>query len=346
MPESNDEELWESAENWKAAAIAIAVITPCACSFFLHWIFAAPNDAAMLQRVQMVGAVAAFAVALITFCTVVWRGVISTQQAKLQRLQIDKLSTQIAATEVSNLATLLQKGAELIAEVDKPARVAAGIASLRAVGEGTDEQFGVQAMEIIADYIQQRGTNVFSDQIGMSATMALALIHEKTNRIANRIIEFEFDPEYHDPEEDVRLQLVTGVVKVRYYGGYFDGIELTEKISGRTQFKFDNVRFLEGYVDFRCGEMVKCNFNGISVIRFDSRWAHYSEFVDCNFSDCQVNSPHTFPDLRGGKNWFYKTHPPVSNMVDMNWGRKLHIGRPTSEQAETDDDTIFTTPDR
>lgn len=348
MNENKDEEFWESAENWKAGAIAFAIGTPIVCAFFAKWVYSAQSDLVMLQRFQIVGGVAAFGVALITFCSVIWRGIISTQQAKLQRLQIDKLSAQIAATEISNLAALLQKGAELIAEIDKPPRVAAGIASLRAVSEGPDDQFGVQAMDIIADYIQQRHGNAFSDEVGKAAINALSLAHRKTKRLANRTLYFNFDhepnhPDYNEPDEEVRFELVTGVFKAYYSGGYFDGIELTPAEVGTSTFQFHGVRLLEGYVDFFCADMTKCLIRDAAIVRFDPRRLYNNKLVKCDFSGCQVNSPHSFPDLRGGKNWFDKNRPPTSDMPDFDWSTRLLVGRPVEEE-ESGDDSIFFPP--
>ena len=342
MADNGDDDLWESADSWKAAAIAFAIGTPCVCGFFFPWIYAATTDGRMLQRVQIVGGLAAFGIAMVTFSTVVWRGLISTQQAKLQRIQIDKLSAQIAATDVSNLASLLQKGAELIAEIDKPARVAAGIASLRAVGEGSDDQFGVQAMDILADYVQQRQAGVFSDQVGMSAINALELIHRKTKRFANRNLVFDFDTELYDPEDDVRFELITGVFKVTYTGGYFEGIELTPSSVGSTTFRFHDVRILEGHVDFRCAEMTKCFIKGAAIVRFDSRRMLNNQLVGCDFSGCQIDSANLFPDLRENRNWFSKDRPPQSDIKDMDWSTKLFAGWPVEDVEELeDDDSIF-----
>ncbi|RVD14254.1 MAG: hypothetical protein EOS73_16115 [Mesorhizobium sp.] len=325
---------------WFQIAITVAALVFFSVAIGTLIALFAGSTAAIGERIDIVYKLGLIGAGLITFCTVVWRGLLATQQVDAQRRQLDKLSAQIVATENSNLAALLQKGAELIAEADKPARVAAGIASLRAVGEGTDNQFGVQAMDILADYIQQRQNGVFSDQVGMSAITALELIHKKSKRFANRTLNFHFETEHYDPEDDVRFELISGVLGVNYTGGYFSGIELTPSEAGATNYRFDHVRIFEGHVDFWCADMRNCFVKDAAILRIDGRRIYGSELVGCDFSDCKVTSPHNFPDLREGKNWFNPNRPPRSDIPDMDWSTKLHAGRPDDDD-ETVDDSIF-----
>lgn len=328
---------------WFQVAITVAVLV-----FFsvgigtLIALFAGSTDA-IGARIDIVYKLGLIGAGLITFCTVVWRGLLATQQVDAQRKQLEKLSAQIVATENSNLAALLQKGAELIAETDKPARVTAGIASLRAVGEGPDDKFAVQAMDILADYIQQRHLRVFSDQVGRSAINALAIVHYKTKRVSTRSLDFTFDPEHEDPENDVRFDVIAGVTKITYRGGYFEGSELTEAAFGGAIVDLNRVRINEGHVDFRCVNLTRCFLREVSILRFDLRWMYNSELTDCDFSDCDVYTPFLFPDLRAGRNYYRPFHEPKSDMLDMDWSTVLHEGQPLAEEVDQDE-SIFGLP--
>ncbi|TPN86396.1 hypothetical protein FJ987_09530 [Mesorhizobium sp. CU2] len=331
MAEHNDENLWETAQTWRALAIAAAVITPIACLFFLPWILQADGDDAMLRRVQMAGAAAAIGATLVTFCTVVWRGLISTQQARLQRLQIDKLSDQIAATERNNLASLLQKGAELIAEHEKPAKVAAGIASLRAVGEGADDKFAIQAMDILADYLVGREEEIFGNQtLAIAAINALALIWQQTGRLSNRVLNLSYEGLVE------HFHLVVGVKEVAYREGDFFGVELVApEVKGKTFVRFEQCTLEESAVDLRLGRFEQVAFRDCVVAGFNARGRRqHVHFHDCDFSKCEVQNAEVFPDLRQYGCYYLDKWPPIGAPEGFDWSAKLHVGKPATVDEE------------
>lgn len=328
MAEPSDENLFATAQTWQALAIAAAIITPIACLFFLPWILQAGDDEAMLRRVQMAGAGAAIGATLVTFCTVVWRGLISTQQARLQRLQIDKLSDQIAATERNNLASLLQKGAELIAEHEKPAKVAAGIASLRAVGEGAEDKFAVQAMDILADYLVGRAEEIFDNKtLAIAAVDALRLIGQQTGRLSTRVLNLTYDGQVE------HFHLVTGVREVAYRRGDFYGVELTPESRGKTFVRFEMCTIQESEIDLGLGRFEGVAFRDCVITTFNAlRRRQHVHFHDCDFSKCNVQNVEHLPDLRPYGCYYLAQWPPIGAPPDFDWSARLHEGKPADEE--------------
>ncbi|MER8925809.1 hypothetical protein [Mesorhizobium sp. M0859] len=293
----------------------------------------------LADRVDVIYKLALIGVGVVTFCTVVWRGLISARQADAQRDQIAKLAEQSRASERSNLAGLLQKGAELIAEKDHPARVAAGIASLQAVGEGSEDRYGTQAMEILADYLEGLGSRAFTSPLGKSAINALADITKRTNRWAARTISFSNDPEDYDPEYDFRFSAITGVFEVHYGGGSFLSEEFSAKTTSPTGYRFDRTTFDECEINMRCGQWDRCTFETVKFTVADFRRSTKGTYENCDFSGCSVFAPETFPDLRAGRNWCDPKNPPVFSRgaKDFDWTHKLDTA-PTADFIDDDDD--------
>lgn len=323
MADNKDEELWESADKWKAAAIALAIGTPCVCAFFFPWINASESDTQMLQRVQMVGALAAFGVALVTFGTVVWRGLISTQQAKLQRLQIDKLSAQIAATDENNLALRLQKGAELLADPEKRSQVGAGIVTLQAVATTPNSIFGVEAMNLIADFVDERGKTSHVDTGVRLAIAALEKAWLKTGVRAERKLEFEMARTDSGRPKPTNWLVVRGAAGADYDEGTFRRVEVD--VEPTDYISFVDCIFSLSTVRIN-GCFSTCKFRTCVILSVEELTDH--EFARCDFSGAVI-ADGTIPDLRENLNWFDPQRPPTaSDGGAVDWSRYLHVGKP------------------
>ncbi len=85
--------------------------------------------------------------ALVTFATVCWRAMITTRQA-------DQAARQADQAEREGRVKLLQEGAKLLGESENVSHVAAGIATLELLVVGPDEKLAIQAMNLMADFIQ------------------------------------------------------------------------------------------------------------------------------------------------------------------------------------------------
>ncbi|TPI17610.1 hypothetical protein [Mesorhizobium sp. B4-1-1] len=305
MAESNSDELWETADSWKAAAIALAIGTPSVCAFFFPWVYSSTTDLQMLQRVQIVGSLAAFGVALITFCTVVWRGLIATQQAKLQRIQIEKLTAQIAATDENNLALRLQKGAELLSDPGKRSHVAAGLVSLEAVANTPNSPFAIEAMNLIADFVDEQGKTDHLNAGVRLAIEALGRITGRTRLIAQRTLDFS-EPTNDDtdtPRPKTYWRLVRGVGGVYYNGGNF----FSAQVGPLQNAMFDMVTFTRCAMDID-QSFVDCTFERCKIS--SAKDLSNGTFVRCDFSGAKIGRVGT-SDLRHVNCYYEPTNPPV-----------------------------------
>jgi len=298
-----------------------------------YWIIVAPDDKARLLRVQISAPFGVFGGAVVTFCTIVWRGLISKRQAdaqlkatNLQREQIDKLALQIAATEENHLASLLQKGAELIADPDQLAHVGAGLATLRAVATDRNPKFAIEAMNLIADFINGRLNPDELTPLFLAAMEALAAGSD-LGRFANRSLSFEASVDDR-PFND--WPIVRGVRVVSYRGG---SVSVEGEVFDRKRypkFRFEYVRFLSGVADLTSASHFECEFKEVRIIASETYHLRNNEFVRCDFSRSRIKGEARFKDLRPGENYFDADYPPI---FDANVDPKsfLHQGRPFEE---------------
>ncbi|RAZ75817.1 hypothetical protein [Mesorhizobium atlanticum] len=330
MTEQNDENFWETAQTWQALAIALAIITPIACSFFLPWILAAPDDEAMLRRVQMAGSAGALGVTLVTFCTVVWRGLISTQQAKLQRIQIDKLSAQIAATDENNLALRLQKGAELLAEPGKRSHVSAGLVTLQAVATTPNSPFAIEAMNLIADFVEERGKTSHTNTGVQLAIAALEKSWLKTGLRAERKLEFETEFTDTGRQKPTNWRIVRGVAGAIYDDGTFRRAEV--EVGPSDEIWFLDCLFIRSAVAVN-GWFVRCKFRTCTIRSVDNFSGH--DFGSCDFSGATIGDV-AVPDLRKAQNWFDPERPPtIIGDRPIEWSDHFLVGKPPPSQRKS-----------
>jgi hypothetical protein len=274
------------------------------------------------QLIDVVYKLGLIGAGLITFCTVAWRGLIATQQAELQRQQIDKLSQQIAATEENNLATLLQKGAELIDEDDKHGHVMAGIATLQSVITAPNDKFAIEAMNLLADYLQTRFEGSHSGMRCAAAVLALRAGAE-LGRYCERSLKFEYPNSTIDYETASPWLPVKGVKFVRYESGVADPDIMFNESSGSTRYNFEKVEFFSGEVPDLTSAFHKCTFDFVVFSKVRKGLKGHS-FKSCDFSGCRFEGGYDLGDLRSGKNYFDPENPPLAdNVPEWDWDKYL-----------------------
>lgn len=186
--------------HWYALAITTAVLTAVAIAFAFGAIFLdgfdGENDAKLAQALAPFG-VALFA--MVTFCTVAWRGSVNVRQAD--------------QSEREGRAKLLQEGAKLLGELENPSHVSAGIATLEILVTGQDEKLAIQAMNLIADFIQSEMSSGQEHRFQEEAFSALSN-GSKLGRFANRTIKFS-----NKSENQTEWKPLEGVKEVVYVGG-------------------------------------------------------------------------------------------------------------------------------
>lgn len=252
--------------------------------------------------------------AITTFLTIAWRGRISERQ--------------IRGTEEKNLAELFQKGVEHISE-ESSAKQMAGIVSLGAVASDPNGKFAVQALNILADYLQNNFKDHHEDDRCRAAVEALrnggaASQTSGLHRVAARELKFDAG------DKKYALWLaVTGVKRVNYSGGTFK-IDESNPLSffenSGTFAQFKDVRF--SHCDFNFDFFAEnCDFQECQIKIFYLYSMKDHTFDRCDFSDCIFDGASPLPDLRTGGNYFLPGHPPKADF-DVKWEDILHVGKP------------------
>jgi hypothetical protein len=303
---------------WFQIAVAVAVLVFVALLIgTLIAFLAGDSDAVHVgARVDIVYKLGLIGAGLITFCTVAWRRLLATQQVDAQRKQIDKLSEQIFATAENNLASLLQKGAELISS-DKPGHVSAGIATLQAVATDKNPKFATEAMNILADYVQAvyPATN---GPLVLAARRALEAA-SKLSRCSDRHLRFAV-------KEPVTWEPIFGVAGVTFEGGEIFGKRLGRMLAQGVNVNCRKMKIAGGDIAVETFPYIGCDFSECKILKLEPQLLGENRFYKCDFSDTDIGRPKDLKFDIGAANWFAPGHPPTTTS---DQPVPLHIfGRP------------------
>ncbi len=325
----SDERFWQGAAFVTGVLLIFAVGLAALISLFTSTGVDLNRNVDTIYKLGLIG------VGFVTFCTVVWRGLIAARQANTQQQQIVKLTEQIAAAERQNLAGLFHKGAEMIAEGDH-ANVAAGLSTLQIVAQGPDEDFAIQAMNIIADHIEEQGPDYLTKQRGQNAVATLNRVARQTSRYSQRRLSLEFPSHIVTEIESEYIPLGAGHVtlsRVGFVFDDFDNIEPSNKAGSRrillTHCRFDNCT-----IDMRKFRVKESEFKACKFIYWVSTPGN--KYTDCDFSGCDIRGK--FPDLRQANCFFNEVDPPRGRSITY-WSRRLqrHGGTDLADDSEDDD---------
>lgn len=316
---------------WLTAALVTFVFAVVAFGFAAVWTFSEEGQAAVFRS----QAFAPFGVALgavVTFFTVVWRGILTTKQLDLQaaqlKQQVDQLNQVIRqndAKEDETLVKLLQDGAKLIAE-EKDAQIMAGVTSLDALISNDQKRlYSVQAMDILAGFYAQ---NYKHGDTARNARRALMRAADASVR-STVVGRFSAAGDRHE------WPAVRGFAFQTYEGGIIRN-NVYEEIAGEAH-SFKKVTFQRcerlddvGYSD--------CEFIGCSFRAIDPDYLSINRFEKCDFSGCEFNDSFfmTEPkeqDLRGGGNFYFSDNPPIFKSYQ-GW-QDILIEKPPSERKKS-----------
>jgi hypothetical protein len=284
-----------SEQQWLTLSIVFAIFTAISFGFAFGWVFFSSPDALTMQ--QKSAALAPFGLAffaIVSFFTVGWRGAISTRQ--------------LNASENENRARLLQEGAKLLAD-DKATNINAGIATLEILITGEDEKFAVQAMNLLADYVQR---NFVASHELPHADEAFAALSsgEKHGRKSTRTLKFKA------VVADGSWKFVEGVESVSYQGGYFESRFGNVRINEKKNCVFTGVmfRFVRDLsLDMR---FYQCSYILCEIVRVEDDFIsdHLVDplkFDRCNFSECIFVDFKRIPDLREKDNHYVNDKLPT-----------------------------------
>ncbi len=298
--------------HWYALAITSAMFTALAILSAFLWIFFDGFDGESdLKKAQAVAPFGVALFALVTFCTVAWRGSVNVRQAN--------------QAEREGRAKLLQEGAKLLGEKDNPSHVSAGVATLEILVTGPDYKLAVQAMNLIADYVQSEMASSHAHRFRDETFAALAAGAD-LGREANRTIRCNA-PIANDDEQAVEWTAISGVKTVQYIGGKVEG-GIFGDFSDRPNFRYSGVRmtFQEDVkVNYRYSN---CAFSYCDIVGYRGTYGRDNQFTDCDFSDCKFTKTTEIPNLKNEKNYFRLGHEPTStNHESVKWEDHLLVKR-------------------
>lgn len=236
------------------------------------------------------------AVAMVTFFTVIWRGLVAARQ-------VETAQAQLRSSNENNLALLLQKGAELLAERGNRAHVAAGLATLQAVITDENPKFAREAMELIADLVDERFQNSNHEPLCRAAINALAAGAERGYR-ADRAVDFE-----HSKNSSGPWQALTGVASATYKGGTFQFLNTLSNFSKETAYFFKKVRFFESKIDNVNDNYMECIFENCFISEISLGKNGSALFIGCDFSNSKI-SGSVVSDINFERCYFEKGSPP------------------------------------
>ncbi|MBZ9852814.1 hypothetical protein LB566_03325 [Mesorhizobium sp. CA13] len=302
---------YEREDTWLSMAIAGAILFTASGAFLTGWVIEASTGPDLLQRVQTVSPLGVLAVAAITFATVVWRGLISARQANISQRQIEGLTRQIAINEESGLASLMQKGAELIAD-ENQAKRSAGLATLEAVAAADTPKFKDPSRRLLLEFIRTYGHKDHSGRLVQQAIAGLNAGFRKHSALLNESIHFEMDEKLAAVHEDyyANWHMVEGVARVMYSGGLMVGQRIAK---GCGSVAFSYVQFSGCIIeDFSSCAWDRCRFTNCEFGRIHTDDLAEHLFENCNFSQTQIVFNQAMPDLRKGDNFYLASFPPIA----------------------------------
>lgn len=311
MPEranKNSDTEWPTLteRHWYVLSIVSAVFTAAAIVSAFLFIFSdgfdGQADAWLAQALAPFG-VALFA--LVTFCTVSWRGSISVRQAN--------------QAENEGRAKLLQEGAKLLSEPSKPSHVSAGVASLGVLIHSKQPDYAWSAMNLLADFVEDHMRNHHGNRHRAEISGVLRSGDEAGFNTGRSIIFYveDYEEEYGYDDEAVYWHYVPGFKSISYFRGTFS-YDSEYDIGDLKNTIFNGVS-IEGWKKVRIdSRFERCTFENcsvdtlISVASLNHHSGYKYAFRNCDFSSCVFADDMILSvDLLSGDNYFRTETPPV-----------------------------------
>ena len=325
-----------SDKDWFDLAVASFIIAAIVIVFAAAWVFLADDHKSMFgifgsgsSMAQRAQAFAPFGVALgavVTFCTIAWRGVLNTRQLEYQALQLRHQAEQLEQTrrqndakDEENLAKLLIDGAKLLGD-EKESHVLAGVAALQAIVSSPKTAFASHAMDILADLVKSMADQDDREQVVEAARNALNQ-GAKRDYVANRSITIDISRRLVFPA-------INGVRLVTYTGGFVGKYDLDE-IEGTEHIRFRDVTFHDCTITEAFRGSIKCTFVECRIEYFNGSMVDRNTFRLCNFSGAEYVGGDPFrwnPDLAekllNGEN-YYIFNEPIRCEMEVDWSEYL-----------------------
>jgi hypothetical protein len=293
----------ENAADWFGCAVGTAIVLAIAVAGAAVYVFSGATDQQVVARAQALSPFGVAAFALTTFLTVVWRGILSTEQ-------LNEQTRQNNAKDDENLAKLLIDGTKLIGEPND-INVIAGIAALQAVVTSPRGSFAVPAMDLLADKIFSTDINV-QWKIYSASVRALNAGATTGYRSSNNLSLISSD----SPESESIWLGLRGVPQVSFTGGYFIGKEFGV-LDPDTQYRFNKTTFDGCEINqMERRRFMHCVFRTCRIRVASYGLINSGALENCDLSGLRLVSPlsnkgiNIARKIAKGRNWYYSDDPP------------------------------------
>lgn len=301
---------------WESLSVSSAIFTFVCFSAVAVWILEGGIEQGDVWKIQIFTPFGVALFAGVTYCTVNWRGKITTRQA-------DLAASQLRLSERESKAKLLQEGAKLLGELGKPSHVSAGISTLAILILSDDEEFAVQAMNLVADLVQREMASS-DDHVHREEAFLALKKGQEIGRQSDREIRFDAN------SSETRWKILYGVKNVLYVGGCFLGLNGKVDVIPYDM-HFSGVKFDICENMIFGGLLSRCQFNECSISEVQNFWSSTEpemehEFNDCDFSGAVFESVETLRWICGNNNYFVYGNPPViASGKSVEWKKYFDI---------------------
>lgn len=324
-------------QQWYTLAIVAVIFTAILAFFVGTWVFTASTIVEQGQRVAVVAPFGAIPFAVITFCTVAWRGMVTSRQADQQRFQADQQRRQNDATDDANYAKLLQEGAKLLAD-EKSQNQLAGIASLSILLNEPKARYRAEAINILAETVRAIFKEAVSDErlmaikSGSLLPTANALLEEQALQGFYSNLDIRVVGE-SKPKRTTRIEPVSGFKSCIVTRGRITRKEVLRRFNNiETMFRFVSFHHLEIKADEK--SYLACEFFRCAFKEANADLISYGKckFIRCDFSGCVFSDDMTEATLISMNVegcWYDADYPPRHKSFS-DWEkimeRKVHNG--------------------
>lgn len=307
--------------HWYALSIASAVMTIVAVLAAFCAVFAGGFDSE--RGPKLAQALAPFGVALfalVTFCTISWRGSISARQANQ------------SASE--GRAKLLQEGAKLLSEPAKASHVSAGVATLGVLIDSGEEGYAFRAMNLLADFVVDHMVSSH-DNRHRPEISGVMQTGDKNGANTGRDIIFsppERDDDYQYDDYITYWHFIPGFDVITYYGGEFS-LDVNYNINDLRGVKFIKTT-LSLWKNISIDDRFdRCTFRTCSIASLSSMasLSHHQDyryaFEACDFSGCIFSDAEILTkNFKEDNNYFIAGNPPtlLGSTATIDWSQILN----------------------
>lgn len=301
---SDDDRLWR---RWAVVSFCFAVT---AFLFAAIWVFEAQDSSVSVDRAQAFSPFGAAAVAIVTFFTIIWRGILNSRQLEYQaaqlRHQVDQINQVIRQNDTKdeeNRARFLQDGARLLSDQSQPQQVLAGIVTLNLLLRKSGN-FGGSAMDLLADfYDRARSNETLSNALELARTTLAGGARMGLRSRIDLVLE---------EEENTRWKGLRGFGRQYYHSGTI-GNEAYTNLAGENV-SYTDVTFKECVID-REENYWKCTFENCHIVLFAAFSFDDCTFVACDFSGCTVREDPSGNRI-GDDSVYLSNEPPVGYQAE------------------------------